>query len=288
MPAFIQLFFQAFSLLLLLGLLLALMGCTPSLVTTPTSSTRLYPSVTLTVVDMQTLIAPTLPAPNMALTAAARTWPAWDFLHPVRTKPYPSSSSLNLYPHPPTCYPQGAAGWVCLGRVENKSPYAARDVVLLAHLLAADGREVAAQRVMVEQRRIESQGFAPYRVQWGSAERAAAQIPLHQPPLAWLSVEFAQVERLPAPSLAILEERAALQEDKRYSLSATIRNTSRQAVQVSASATLFNARDEVVGYRIKERLEALQVEESWQMEVEIIPQVGEKNSFYHVLQVQGR
>lgn len=140
MPAFIHLIIQAFGLLVLFSLLLALMGCTPSLVTTPTSSTRLYPPVTLTVVDMQTLVAPTLPASRLALTASAHGAPAWDFLHPIRTKSYSPYPSCNLIAHPPTCYPQGSSAWVCLGRVENPSPYAVRDVVLLARLLARDGR----------------------------------------------------------------------------------------------------------------------------------------------------
>ncbi|MCS6835978.1 MAG: hypothetical protein NZ750_08175 [Anaerolineae bacterium] len=283
MPALIHLVIQAFGLMVLLSLLLALMGCAPSLVTTPTSSTRLYPAVTLTVVDMQTLIAPTLPASRLALTVAAGASPSQDFLQPVKTRAYPPDPTLNLIPQPPTCYPQGASGWICLGRVDNLSPRAARDVVLLARLLAQNGQEVAVQRVTLEQQRIDGQGFAPYRVQWSGAERSPEE--LHQAPLAWLVVESAQVERQPGPSLAVSDERAFFK-DGRYNLSALVRNTGRRAVRASASATLLNVRNEVVGYRIKERPEALQVEESWQLELEIIPQVGD--NIYHVLQVHGR
>jgi len=285
MPAFAHLLIQAFGLLLLLSLFLLLLGCTPSLVATPTGSTRLYPPVTLTVVNMQTLIAATPHASSLAADTARLG---------LSLSAHPPSPSPQAHPElhiqAPTCYPQGSMGWACLGQVSSSAPYALRDVVLLAEYPAPGGAWVAAQRVALEQERIPGGGFAPYRVHWTGQESSISPAPSSLlPPVFRLSIASATRDERPSSPLAVVKESATWRADGRYHLVAQVRNDGLIPFQqISASATLFNGRHEVVGFRLKEASQPLVVGGTWKLELDIIPQVEQKGELYHILQVQGR
>lgn len=295
MPAFIQ----VLSLSCLLVLVILLVGCTPALVTTPTAYTTIYPPVTLTVVDWQaTQALQSVPATAIPQTPRSQFSFAWwqTALAPPASPfiadffPAHRSASATAFPRltlePPTCYALSDQSFSCLGQVRNQRDEAVRHVQLSARLLSTQqGVFSPSQTVLLEQQRLEQGQSAPYRLQYNWIDEAyLAEDGLPRP---LLSVLRAEADPQAPVRLALLNEQAQFSADEqsygRYQVWGRVQNQDQRPLKdVRAILTVYNQREQVVGYRVQILIQQLGVGEIRDFNLEVIPQVVE-SAFYHQL-----
>lgn len=184
-------------------------------------------------------------------------------------------SDDDFYTEKPSCFPSPDGGYSCLGRVWNNRQQDSGSILLSINL-----ENQVIQAFSTEQRLIPSQSFAPYR----------AIIPANNSDSGNF---FAEIERI-LPSardyrkLQILNSRGQMSSTGRYRLVTTIRNDVGERLEnVQLFASLVDDEQRVIGYRIYEVGDNLEIEEERVIELEIIPQVLPR-TVHHELHAEGR
>lgn len=175
---------------------------------------------------------------------------------------------------PPTCYATPSEMLLCMGYVRNTSPQPVERVSALVELLDATGKQIDAEIAAVEQGMILPGDIAPYRVLFG--ER-----PYHQ---MIVSLRSADLSNAALNTIAINQE-AVLQDNGDYVIEALL-SSDTNIGDVRVIATVYNADQEVVGYRIIDA-GAMDAEVTKQVRVSVQPVVA-SDTLTHTLHVEGR
>lgn len=216
-------------LLLLLSffaIIVTLIACTAPPNPTPTLPPTLFPTVTLTVYN-----------PQLITTLTPDSLPSATII--------PASVPFDTIAiSPPLCYPVGSEQHTCLGYVENQGESAIGDVTLQANFVSEQGEISDEQLFTLEQRIIDTDDVAPYRI----------QIPTARLDDQFLQIEVATAELSPISSLQLrlLDMQGEYHlEDNRYAFSAQLENSSAFiATNIRLIVTLENADGNIIGYRV--------------------------------------
>jgi hypothetical protein len=185
----------------------------------------------------------------------------------------PPLTQHDLYIENPLCS-STYHGYSCLGRVWNYGISTVQDVTLRVRMRDQD--EILTRYYSLEQRMILPGTFAPFRIVFADGQLDAIE------GVAALSY----AERTPVP-LTIVDERGMYNANGRYVITTSIRNDSGYPLgQIRTVATVVDEWDRVVGYRIQERNQVLQVGENVVFRIEMNAQVGEIN--HHYLHAEGQ
>jgi hypothetical protein len=254
-------------LLLICTIILLLVGCSVIPTRTPVPSSTPLLNITLTVL-------PSNGTPQPRSTRPFATPRAYSdgFLMPpgIASSPPPEK---RLHAEAPTCT-SSPGGYSCLGRVWNYGTVDVHDVTLRVQL--RDGDSTLEQLLTPEQRLIPAGGFAPYRLMF----RAGQLQPV---------IESAAHSN-PAPDLVpltVIDERGIHNQDGQYIITTRLRNDSSTPVHlIRLIATVVDGGDHVVGYRVFEQLQQVNVGDNMMFRLEIVPQVGEIVG--HILHAEGQ
>ena len=247
-------------LLIIIGALVLLVGCTNLPTRTPAVvTTTPYPQVTLTVVPFVT----EAPIPKSTVPPSithTRT------LSPQQIGAI-HGSPPTLRSHNPTCFSSPSNGFVCYGQIWNDGITVKEDIILRFRLRDDKQNIIASQRFALEQHQIPPHDFAPYRVQFNNiANRVVV------PDVSIMRSSDGDNPLL--DDIEIVGTRGAITDNGRYFVTTTLENTSRQPIHAWRLVTSILSDDNIlVGYRILESEQIIQSGEQLTVRVDITPQI---------------
>lgn len=182
-----------------------------------------------------------------------------------------SPTPVTLAADPPACHETPAGSILCLGQITNPQPYPVERVRVKVALIDSTGAVLAAREAPVEQAAVLPGQSAPFAVVFESTwrerySRTAAYIMMAHP-----APHLAQ--RL---VLLRTEHESATFTGGRYTVAATLHNPSDHFTgSLRLVLALFNADDEIIGYRVNTTRAGLAPGERLYITIDAIPQPGE-------------
>lgn len=251
-------------LLLCVFLSVWVVGCTDTEEITPEATPTWLPPITLT-----------LRGPDVSATAIAPILPTSTTLKIPLTVQRSPESPLNLRLHPPTCYETLTDHILCLGEIENRMSRTVQDIVVEANLFDSIGRIHQTRRVIIQQRILPPGGTAPYDILFN---------PLDAPFGAVIVNLFDAETTSNFPIYPLFSNQHERLDDGRYRTTIQIENST-PLHDVQVVVTIYDTRDQVMGYRITE-FDQWGTSRPEPIEIDILPQITD-TTLYHKVYISG-
>ncbi|MEL6406569.1 MAG: hypothetical protein AAFR81_19525 [Chloroflexota bacterium] len=186
---------------------------------------------------------------------------------------------------PPICYLATQDSVACMGRVWNESDSTLGDTALRVNLQAQDADNTHENEILVHQRRIEPNDFAPYHTMFHLDEvENDAYFDLSLADLA-VTADITQVfeANTHTQMLSVQDSRGMLTDNGQYYLTATILNNTPMAVEnMRLIVTLNDAEWGIVGYRVHEVVDMLDSGAERLVQVAVIPYRLPERIVHHI------
>jgi LysM repeat protein len=198
---------------------------------------------------------------------------------PLQDIPPAIATMIPLQVAQPVCYETPTDSIVCMGQIYNTQKYAVRRVDIRVQLLRADGLILAERDTIIDQNMIPPGGSAPYsarfKAEWQNYTTMASLRHADMTP----EIHFVPL---------IIEDEIIQQADGRYSVSATLYNSSPYITEPPRLIlTLLDDNGQVVGYRAIGTSSGLDPDARQLIQIEALSQVRDAR-LSHILYAEAR